>query len=79
MTTDPRDILVMWAITYDTQDFPGRYVVRGHDITAGGPRPHDEPLFVGDSLDEARRAIPNGLFCHPRSPTDDAVIVESWF
>jgi hypothetical protein len=78
MTTDPRDVLVVWTITFDPRDFPGKYVVCGHDITPGGPRPHSEPLFVGDALDDARRAIPEGLAHHPRSPTDDPVIVESW-
>lgn len=76
---DPRDVLVMWTITYDTADFPGRYVVRGFDITPQGPRPHEGPIYVGPSLVEARSMVPVGSWRQVRDPADDPVIVESWF
>lgn len=76
---EPRDVLVMWTITYNTADFPGRYVVRGHDIGAGASRPHAMPLAVCDTLEQARAEVPPGLLCTARDPSDDPVIVESWF
>jgi hypothetical protein len=82
MTSDPREaVLVIWTITYNTLDHPGRYVVHGHDVLDGTTRPHAEPIFVGESggtLEDARRMIPRGSVCMQRDPSDDPVIVESW-
>jgi hypothetical protein len=33
---------------------------------------------VYDTLEEARKDIPQGLYCLGRDPNDDPVIVESW-
>lgn len=78
MPNDPRDLMVVWTITYNAPDVPGKYAVRGHDILPTGPRAHQANLFVGDTLEEARRAIPPGMVHSPRSVDDDPVIVESW-
>lgn len=76
--TDPRDVLTIWTITYDTSDFPGQFVVRGHDVFRGYTRPHANPLGVTTDLEAARALIPKGLAPFDRAPGDDPVIVESW-
>jgi hypothetical protein len=73
-----RDPLVIWTITRNPKDFPGKYVVHGHDVHAGFTKPHYEPLAVVNSLDEARAALPPGLYNLGRKPDDEPQIVESW-
>jgi hypothetical protein len=69
-----------YCIYYNTFDLPGDYCVREWHI--GGldgfiPRP-GKLIYLGKSLDEARKSIPEGMVCITRSPDDDRVIVETW-
>lgn len=75
-------VLTLWTIYRNPSDFPGKWVLRGHDI--GGPA-DSEPAsiahpdcVVADTLEQARAAVPPGLACIPRSESDDPTIVEVW-
>lgn len=65
--------LEVYVIYHDPADHPGQYVVRRWV----GLTPH-EHVAIASTLDEARAAIPTGLYPIARSDTDDPVIVESW-
>lgn len=66
-----------YTIYEHPRDFPEGYVVRAWDI-----RPHGvmRPLEARwtQSLDDARKLVPPGLYRMPRSPGDDRTIVETW-
>jgi hypothetical protein len=70
--------LDVFTIYRDPLDNPGRIVVRRFTIHANDPRADREPLYVGDSLDEARAHVPLGLICFTRDEGDDRAVVESW-
>jgi len=63
-----------------TRDYPGKWVVRRWDIIPGHskPVPWLELIAKADSLEEARSALPEGLFLMPRADEDDPVIYETW-
>ena len=85
-------MLTIWVIYYGAKNHPpGKWVVRAQDVTAPsspalvrpgetepGIRPHDV-FFECDRLEEARAKVPEGLYRMDRHPTDDPVIVETWF
>ena len=71
-------MLEIFTIYFNPIDFPGKYVVRRFQIERAGPIADAEPLIVCDTLDEARNAIPDGLYCMPRQERDDPQIVENW-
>lgn len=71
-------VLPMWTIYDHPMDFPQEFVARRHDVTRQGPVPTDD-VVTGGTLEEVRAQIPPGLFCTPRSESDDSVIVETWF
>lgn len=71
--------LVVWVIYDNPTDYPGRYVVRAQRASAAGVVVDPWPAAVVGSLDEARAAVPHGLYCLPASPDDDRTIVETWF
>ncbi len=69
--------LPMYVVYKHPRDFPGqwvvrRQVVRGHQILVA----KESAQFA--SLEEARKAVPPGLYCQPRFPEDDPVIYEVW-
>jgi hypothetical protein len=68
---------IIWVITHNPRDYPGKYVVRPHIVTRGwsAPGQHAE---VFATLEEARAYVPRGCHFFPRDPSDDAVVVESW-
>lgn len=70
--------MIMYVIYVNPRDFPGKVVVRRWGIEADGPAAEDEPMLVTDSIDQAREALPPGLFNVRRSPNDDPVIAEVW-
>lgn len=59
-------------------DYPGKVVVMEFVIESGKLHARQEPTYVGDSLDAARRAIPVGLLNIGRTPVDEPQIVEVW-
>lgn len=75
----PRDHLTeMFTIYRNPSDFAGKYVVRRVCIGPVGFRHDSEPLAVVDTLQEARAAIPPGLYNLGRAVEDDPVIEEVW-
>jgi hypothetical protein len=71
-------MLSLWTIYFNPSDYPGLYVTRRFDIIRGsGPEP-DETVFIGATLEGARRAIPTGATNVGREPDDEPQIVETW-
>ncbi|EGQ9764586.1 hypothetical protein R7D97_21690 [Vibrio sp. Vb5031] len=68
----------IFVITHNTADYGDKYVVRLHE-TRGGQIKVSEECAVALSLDGARKNIPDRLIRAARMPSDDEVIVESWF
>jgi hypothetical protein len=71
--------LTVWTIYRHPSDYPGRWVLRGHEIfpSVGMVQSHDA-CFVAGSLDEVRACVPPGTFCVSREPEDYPVIYECW-
>lgn len=77
--SSPReDILTIWTVYENPRDYPGKFVVRAYDVCAGGAVAARLECTVRDSLDEARAAVPAGLYWMNRNPVDDPTIVETW-
>lgn len=71
-------VATIWTIYYSPRDYPGLFVLRGHDIRAGGhPVPRAECVTAA-TLDEIRAHLPEHCAQLSRDPEDDPVIVESW-
>lgn len=75
MTDD--DLLKMWTIYDHPADYPDGYVARQW-IIAGGGEPYRGPARYRPSLEEAREAVPPGLYRLDRDPGDDPTVVETW-
>jgi hypothetical protein len=76
-TALPTNTLTMWTIYEHPKDYPGKWVMRAHDIAAGSTTPRAD-CIVADSLDEVRAVLPPGLTRLPPHPDDDPVIHETW-
>lgn len=63
----------LFAVYYDTKDYPGKYCARLFD----GQQP-TRLLVVKDTLDAVRSAIPPWFWRVPRKATDDQKILETW-
>lgn len=75
MTTP--DALHIWTIYDHPTDFPSGFIARLYTVTAEGGKP-TSACYTGDTLDEVRAKIPQGLYNMGRQPEDDSKIVESW-
>lgn len=74
-----KPFMSVWAVYYNPNDFPGKYVARRHDIFREYPEPMaSDQHYVADSLVELRDLIPPGLCCLPPAGEDDFKIVETW-
>lgn len=58
-------------------DYPGQFVVRRWTVNPGGVFP-DPRVIACMTLEEARAAVPEGLYCLTRAPDDDPAIFEIW-
>jgi len=70
--------LPMWTIYDHPVDYPRHFAIRAAIVSLVETMPSDR-VQLADTLEEARKLVPPGLFCQPRSPGDDPVIVETWF
>lgn len=72
-------VLTLWVIFDHPYDYPYNWVLRGNDIIRGAtePRPQDH-VYLCNSLEEARAALPPGMHCLGREPDDDPKIFEVW-
>lgn len=73
--TPPHPRLILYTIYERPKDFPDKFVVRAWEI-GRAPCPGKATAF--NTLEEARSAVPRGLYCLHRHPTDEPAIVESW-
>lgn len=69
--------LAMWTIYKHPSDYPGKYVARRFDVSAGGVVGTDN-LFVEKDYNKLLGMLPLGLHCLPRDENDDPNIVETW-
>ncbi len=76
--TDP--ILTMYVVTKNPIDFPGKIVVRRHDVFDGLVAVEDDPFIVHTHLPSVQRQLKmtHNLYRLPRDPNDDPVILEVW-
>lgn len=78
MPAPDHSYFTIWTIYHDPDDYPGRWVLRAHDIFPDtGMRSHSS-CFVAATLDEVRAKVPAGCTCVGRTPEDHPVIYESW-
>lgn len=68
----------VWVITANPSDYPGKHVVREQVVRGCELWIVRQPLAIADTLEEARKSLPFGLFRFAREATDDPVIVETW-
>jgi len=73
-----KELLALWTIYKGPADYPDKYVVRRFTIDEKGAVPDAAPAYVGESLHEARNAVPRGSEKLCASPDDAACILESW-
>ena len=67
----------MWIVcNATTQDFPGQWVARMH-LALPTPTPTDL-VIIGNSKEEVRQQLPEGLTNIGRQPDDASVIAEVW-
>jgi hypothetical protein len=66
-----------YTIYFDTEFYPGKYLVRGWKSHLDHSLP-DEAFEVVDTIEEARSKIPPGFLWTARHPRDDVKIVECW-
>lgn len=71
-------VLRQWVIYERPRDYPQDFVVREWLIVRGSSPQPTINVRLAPTLEQARACVPRGLFCIPRSPGDDAVIVETW-
>lgn len=75
----PMDRALQMHVIYDHPiDFPEHFVVRVWVIPPLGGEMPSRGYVLASTIEEARAAIPAGLFCMPRLPDDDPAIVEVW-
>ena len=71
--------LSVYVVYEGVSDYPNaRYVVRRQKVRAGQIDMDSTPTYVGDSLADARDAVPFDMVRFARSPDDDPVILECW-
>lgn len=78
MDQSSNPFLTVYTIYDNPTDFPGKFVVRKHNVVAGAAVPENDPHAVMDTLDDARKSIPEGMVNILRLPEDEPQIVESW-
>lgn len=78
--SDRDDNVEMFTIYFNPTDYPNRYVVRRFVIfpNMADPVADPTPTRICHSIQEARRAIPDGLVMMTRHPSDPLGVVESW-
>lgn len=70
-------ILKTYTVFYSPTDFPQQYVIREFHVSAGTIIPKDI-IAIGNSIDEVRAKLPQGLLRIIKSECDLPSIVEMW-
>ena len=68
----------LWVIYENLGDYPGKWVVRRWNISAGQVLAEIVPVAVVSSYWAARQALPLGLVHIQRHPSDDPCLKEVW-
>jgi hypothetical protein len=68
-----------FVVYQNPTDYPGKFVVRRQVVKGKWVRADAKPLCVVSTLQEARSAIPAGLYRQERHSDDTLAIVEVWF
>lgn len=77
--TENVDQLAMWNIFDGPSDNPAKFVARKCLIGGGSGVPLiTDSVVIGDTLEEVRGLLPQGLYCMPRYPEDPPDFVECW-
>ena len=71
-------ILETFTIYDRPLDAPDAFVVRRFTIESDSPDPVPHEARVFATLEDARAAIPEGLFCIDRHDSDPLSVVETW-
>jgi hypothetical protein len=74
----PNGALAVYVVYENPADYPARFVVRRQWADHNGVTVELDPLIVALTLDDARAAIPRGLYRLPRFAADPPQIVETW-
>lgn len=69
--------LPVWTVYEGPKDFPNRVIARLHLVRAGLHYP-TVTAIAGETVEEVRRCLPEGLINFGRSPDDAPQIVECW-
>lgn len=73
------EALELWTVYRNPIDYPDKYVARKFLIEPAPVMPvATNNIFVANDLHGIRAMLPPGLYCLPRHPEDDPVIVECW-
>ena len=75
MTSRP---MTVWTIYREPDDYPGQWVLRGHEVFPGRCVTAHSVCFVTRTLDEARAKVPPGTRRLRRAQEDHPVIHECW-
>lgn len=70
--------LPVYVIYRNPTDHPGKFVVRIQFASAGSIQAAAQPLVICETLEEARAAIPPGLYNLGREAGDEPQIYEAW-
>ena len=69
--------MLVYTIYDNPTDYPGRVVLRRFTVTKDGTAADPDPIYVGNSVAEARAAVPAGHVRIDRSPADPTCVVET--
>jgi len=76
---DRSTVYTVWTIYQNPSDFPGLYVARPFDIGPDGSVTSGEAAMLATEIGPLRAEMETrGLYCVPRQPHDDPVVVETW-
>ena len=78
---EEEEMLSVYTIYDHPKDHPTKFVLRkslAGSVDGKATVQHTNEYVCCDPLEEARRYVPPGLYCMPRQPEDDPVIIESW-
>jgi hypothetical protein len=80
VTVTPEQIALTAYVIYDRpKDYPDSFPVRRHFTLFDGRIIAERDLFgCGDTVDDARRCLPPGLYKMPQLAGDDPAILEVW-
>lgn len=68
--------LLVWVVTENPSDYPGKFIARPASTRNGGKFCHLH--LEADTLEDLRDGLPCGLTPLARDPSDNPVVVESW-